>query len=116
MIEKNIEEYIKEYMKKTNRKELFFSEIFKINPKEEIEKLFANYVREFAKTGTRKNSNNRRILEYINIYEIISIMKKYGIFNRFYCYFNSNNELKFGYCACQDYISERGIVRELLVK
>ena len=54
MIEKNIEEYIKEYMKKTNRKELFFSEIFKINPKEEIEKLFWNYVREFAKTGTRK--------------------------------------------------------------
>lgn len=111
-----MKENIKNYMNKTNRKELFFSELFKVEEKEEIEKLFANYVREFALEGTRKNSNNRRILEYLNIYDILSTMKKYGIFNRFYCYFNNNDELKFAYCAGQDYISERAIVRELLVK
>ena len=109
---------IKKYMEEIERDNLFFSQLWKIENEEEreqIELLFAEYVLKLVKKGTRENGNNRRILDSMNEWDTLRIMRRYGIFGRIYCRFY-NDELLFNYCADQDYISERGIMRKLLVQ
>lgn len=103
----------KEYIKKTERKEIFFNELWKISEdKEELRRLFAEGIRKMALENTKNNSKNRIILVNINPNRIYEIASKYGIFNRFYI--TENN--KVNYCTGQDYIEERKAIRNLLVK
>ena len=83
-----LENKIKYYMEEIERDNLFFSQLWKIEneqDREEIELYFANYVLELVKSGTRYNSNNRRILDSLNNWDVLRIMRRYGIFGRIYC-------------------------------
>lgn len=113
-----LEKKIKKYMAEIERDNLFFSQLWKIEDeedREEIELYFADYVLELVKGGTRHNSNNRRVLDYMNNYDVLRIMKRYGIFGRVYCR-EYNDKIIMSYCAGQDYTSEKRIMRELIVK
>ena len=109
---------IKKYMEEIERDNLFFSQLWKIEneeDREEIELYFAEYVLELVKGGTRYNSNNRRILDYMNKWDTLRIMRRYGIFGRVYCR-EYNNKIIMNYCVGQDYTSERKCMRDLLVR
>lgn len=109
---------IKKYMEEIERDNLFFSQLWKIEneeDREEIELYFAKYVLELVKSGTRYNSNNRRVLDYMNNWDVLRIMRKYGIFGRVYCR-EYDNKIIMNYCVGQDYTSEKRIMRELIVK
>lgn len=113
-----LEKKIKKHMENQDIDYLFFSQLWKIEDekeKEEIELLFANYVLKLVTSGTRKNSENRRVLDNLNNYDVLKTMKKYGIFGRVYCRIY-NGKLLFNYCAGQDYPSEKRIMRNLIVK
>ena len=109
---------IKKYMEEIERDNLFFSQLWKIEneeDREEIELYFAEYVLELVKGGTRYNSNNRRILDYMNKWDTLRIMRRYGIFGRVYCRIY-NDKVLMNYCVGQDYTSERKCMRDLLVR
>lgn len=109
---------IKKYMEEIERDNLFFSQLWKIEneeDREEIELYFAGYVLELVKSSTRYNSNNRRVLDYMNKWDVLRIMRKYGIFGRVYCR-EYDNKIIMNYCIGQDYTSEKRIMRELIVK
>ena len=114
----SLEKKIKYYMEEIERDNLFFSQLWKIEneqDREEIGLYFANYVLELVKSGTRYNSNNRRILDNLNTWDVLRIMNRYGIFGRVYCRIY-NDKIIMNYCTGQDYTSEKRIMRELIVK
>lgn len=109
---------IKNYMEEIERDNLFFSQLWRIEneeDREEIELYFAEYVLELVKSGTRYNSNNRCVLDCMNNWDVLRIMRKYGIFGRVYCR-EYDNKIIMNYCVGQDYTSEKRIMRELIVK
>lgn len=114
----SVDEKIKYYMEEIERDNLFFSQLWKIEnerDREEIGLRFAEFALSFAKEGTKRNGENRRILDSMNNWDALRVMHRYGIFGRIYCRIYEGQVL-FNYCVGQDYTSERAIIRKLLAK
>ena len=112
-MENEIKKFLMEKSKNGGSKELFYSPYYN---NEEVKKYFAEKIRQFLLTGTHSNSEAQRILTNITPSNLRRIINNYYIFTRFYFCLGWDNELHFNYCAGQDYISERKIMRELIVK
>lgn len=112
-MENEIKKILMEKFENGGNKELFYSTYYN---NEEIKKYFVEKIRQFLLTGTHSNSETRRILTNITPSNLQRIINRYYIFTRFYFSLGWDHEIHFNYCAGQDYISERKIMRNLIVK
>lgn len=82
----------------------------------DLKKAFVEEIRKFLLVGTHSNSETRRILVNITPDNLQKIINNHYIFTRFYFSLDYKNELHFSYCAGQDYIVERKIMRNIVTK